>query len=294
MIEVSCSVEGDYVPHTAAMLDSVIEHSGELGVRVHYLHGPDLAETDATLLAQMLASRGAECAFIRIEDDTLAGLPTAGFTGKSTWYRLLLPELLPQLDRVLHLDADLLATDALAPLWATELGEHYVAAVTNVFMTWHLHRPAELGLAGPEHYFNAGVLLMNLAALRDDDQTNAMLRYARLNADRLDWRDQDTLNVMLGHRRLALHPRWNCMNALVDYPHGAEVFGSAVVEEARRHPALRHYEGPAANKPWHYMSDRAAQRAYRRHRRRTPWPEVRLEGRSLGNFLRRTRARVRP
>ncbi len=40
----------------------------------------------------------------------------------SLWYRIFLGELMPEVDRVLYLDADTIAVDSLAPLWATELG----------------------------------------------------------------------------------------------------------------------------------------------------------------------------
>jgi lipopolysaccharide biosynthesis glycosyltransferase len=292
VIEIACAVEGDYVPHLAAMLDSVLENRGDLRVRVHCLHGPDFDDAAGERLSEMLAARDAELSLLSIPDGRVEGLPTQGFTGKATWYRLFLSELLPDLDRVLYLDADLLALDSIVPLWQTPLGDHYLAAVTNVFMTYHRHRPRELGLSGPESYFNAGVLLFNLGALRADDQAERMVRYARTHAHLLEWRDQDTLNVALGERRIALHPRWNCMNAMLFFPEGQAVFGAEEYEEARRNPAIRHYEGPGPNKPWHYLSDPAAQDAYRRHRRQTPWPEVRLEGRTPLNAARKLRTRL--
>ena len=78
-----------------------------------------------------------------------------------------MPELLPEVERVLYLDVDTLALDDLAPLWRTDLGDAYVGAVTNVFQPDHLFHAAELGIR-PEDYFNSGVLLLDLAALRRD------------------------------------------------------------------------------------------------------------------------------
>ena len=72
------------------------------------------------------------------------------------WYRIFLPELLPDVDRVLYLDADTIAVDSLAPLWEIDLDDSYLGAVTNVFQANHVHRPAELGLAGPRSTSTAG------------------------------------------------------------------------------------------------------------------------------------------
>jgi len=293
VIHVSCAVEGDYVPHSAAMLHSVIANSGGLGVHVHYLHGPDFSRQSGTLLREMLEDLGAGISFFEIDDERVAGLPTKGFTGKATWYRIFLPELLPDVERVLYLDSDLIAMDSLVPLWETDVTGCYLAAVTNVFQHNHLHRPAGLGLSGPAAYFNAGVILMNLDLLRRERQTEALLAYATENADRLEWRDQDTLNVVLGKRRLHLHPRWNAMTAVLDFPQAKDVFGPEAVEEARATPAIRHFEGPEQNKPWHYLCDRDLREAYFEHRRETPWPRVTLEGRTPRNVMRRLIGRVR-
>jgi lipopolysaccharide biosynthesis glycosyltransferase len=290
VLHLGCAVEGDYVPHSAAMLHSLIGQSGSLEVRVHYLHGPELPE-DARRLGEMVEAMGAQISFVAVPDELVAGVPTEGFTRKATWYRTLVPELLPDVERILFLDADLLALQPLAPLWETDISDHYVAAVTNVFQADWLFRPAELGI-DPRAYFNAGVLLMNLDLMRRDGCSVAMREYALTQSGNVMLRDQDVLNVVLGGRRLPLHPRWNCMNAMLFFPWSVYVFGAEAVEEAREHPAIRHFEGPSINKPWIWGSWAPQREAYFEHRRHTPWPEVQIEEvpslpRRLGKLLRR-------
>jgi lipopolysaccharide biosynthesis glycosyltransferase len=268
------------------MLQSVLARHGA-DVHVHYMHGADVTDQEERLLETMVTRAGAKISFLRIPDEKLEGLPTIGFTRKATWYRIFLPELRPDLDRVLYLDSDLIVTDSLEPLWKIDMSEAYVAAVTNVFEKHHLGRPAELGLAGPEVYFNAGVLLMNLDFMRQHECTDALLDYGVCEAPRLLWRDQDALNVVLGDRRIELAPRWNCMNAVLLFPWSADVFGAEAVEEARLNPAIRHFEGPSVNKPWHYLCDRDLRDLYVEHRALTPWPRLRVEGVTPGNVVRR-------
>ena len=59
------------------------------------------------------------------------------------------------------------------------------------------------------------------------------------------------------------------------------------MRQARSDPAIRHFEGPSINKPWHYLCDHEMRELYRSLRQRTPWPRVRLEGRTPANLLRR-------
>lgn len=276
-LHVACAAEGAYDAHSAAMLHSVAAHRGALDLHVHYLHGPSFPARSVERLRGMLDHLGAGSTFHSIAPQRVAGLPVVRMFTAAMWYRIFLPELVPESDRVLYLDVDTIAVDSLEPLWATELGDHYLGAVTNVFMPHHVQRPASLGLRR-ETYFNSGVLLFNLDAMRRDGCTRALRDYAIERGRAIEWPDQDTLNAVLGERRLALHPRWNCMNSL-RFDWSAEVFGTGAVAEALARPGIRHFEGPGDNKPWHYGARRSDRELYLAHRRATPWPRVRIEGR---------------
>jgi lipopolysaccharide biosynthesis glycosyltransferase len=290
-LHVACATEGDYVAHSAAMLHSLLVSTADASVHVHYLHGPDFATTDEGLLAEMVESNGGAISFVSVPDDRCRGLPTEGFTGKATWYRVLVPELFGDLDRLLFLDLDLIVIESLQALWETDLRGNYVGAVTNVLPRHYADALTATGFDAAT-YFNAGVLLMDLEQMRRDGCTEAMVEYGVANADGLVLRDQDALNAVLGSRRLALPPRWNCMNSFFVYPWSAEVFDPDELEDAKRNPAIRHFEGPGINKPWHYLCEQDSRELYAQHRRQTPWPRFRPEGRTAKSVLVRLRRQL--
>jgi lipopolysaccharide biosynthesis glycosyltransferase len=292
-LQLACSADEAYAPHSAAMLHSVLANRGRAEIAVHYLHGPRFPAAVRSELERMVVSNGGAIEFHEIADERVRGLPALQQEGLTVplWYRVFLAELLPDVDRVLYLDADTLAVDSLEPLWTTELGDHYLAAVTNVFMRDHADRPQRLGIEHP--YFNNGVMLLNLELWRREEIGRRLVDYARANRDRLGWTDQDSINILLGHRRLPLHPRWNAMNSVIEFPWSAEVFGARAVEEARSRPGIRHFEGPSINKPWHYLCTRSLRELYLEHRRQTPWPEVELDGATWRNRARRMLGRAR-
>jgi lipopolysaccharide biosynthesis glycosyltransferase len=292
MLHVSCAADARYVPHSAAMLHSVLTHSGENGVTVHFLRGHGVTAEDARRLAGMVTAHGGEISFLDLPEQKVAGLPTMDEIGSAMWYRLFLTELLPDVARVLYLDVDTIVLDTLGPLWETDLEGCHVAAVTNVFQEDHIPLPARLGLE-PRDYFNSGVLLMNLDLMRRDGCTATLVEYARANAARLIWPDQDALNAVLGPTRRRLAPRWNCMTSVLRFPWAAYVFSAEELEAARRRPAIRHFEGPSVNKPWHLLCDGDQREDYFEHRRATPWPNVQREGVTPVNLLRRAWLPVR-
>ena len=271
-LHVACAVEGPYDAHSAAMVHSVLTCAQPLDVHVHLLHGPGFPAASARRLEQLVRGHGARLSAHAVAPERVAGLPVVAEFTVAMWYRILLPELVAA-DRVLYLDVDTLALDALAPLWATDLGDAYLGAVTNVLMPHHAGRPASLGL-DPAAYFNSGVLLLNLAAMRRDGSTAALRDCAVRRGAELEWPDQDALNLVLGARRVALHPRWNAMNSL-RFAWAADVLGAREVAQARTRPGIRHFEGPGENKPWHPACTADDRERYHEHLRATPWRPTR-------------------
>jgi lipopolysaccharide biosynthesis glycosyltransferase len=268
-LHVACAAEGRYLAHSAAMLHSAVTRGGT-DVHVHYLHGPGEPAEPLRRLREMLARLGAGATFHEIPRERVAGLPVMDEFTAAMWYRIFLPELVPAADRVLYLDVDTLVVDSLAPLREIDLSGSYVAAVTNALMPQHAGRPGRLGLPEGQLYFNSGVLLMNLDAMRRDRCTDALREFAAGRGPELEWPDQDTLNMVLGGRRLALHPRWNYMNSM-RWVFALYAFGEDEIGEAARSPAIRHFEGPTHNKPWHWAAEREDVELWEAHRRETPW-----------------------
>lgn len=286
VLRLACASGPAYAAHTAAMLHSVIEHRGDLELRAHYLVGPGFPSRTARRIAEMVERHGASIEFRVIPEDRVSGLPAARSFDRAVWYRLLLAELLEDADRVLYLDGDVIAMDDLRPLWQADLAGSYAAAVPNVWDPWNAGRPAQLGLAGPHEYLNSGVVLLDLDRLRADDMSARLIDYARRNADRLPFLDQDVLSIVFAGRWTRLHPRWNCMNSVLLSDAADELLGAEAVAQARRSPGIRHFEGPSVNKPWHILCEREHRAEYFRHRRATPWPRVRPEGVTPANLLR--------
>jgi lipopolysaccharide biosynthesis glycosyltransferase len=275
------------VAHSAAMLHSAITNGGSQVVVAHYLHGPGFPNDAERKLCGMFERHSAEIVFHEIPDRWITRLPVNAPFGPAMWYRIFLPELVDGAQRLLYLDVDTIVVSRIDELWSLDLSESYLAAVTNVCVDPNEHHPLELGM-DPRRYFNSGVLLLNLELMRRDEFSSMLIDRVTRRRVPLTWPDQDALNLTAASTRLELHPRWNCMNTLVArFGSAIEMFGEQVVADAVEMPAIRHFEGPAYNKPWHVLHGRAGQRMYRKHRRATPWPEYRLEEDTRRNRVKR-------
>jgi lipopolysaccharide biosynthesis glycosyltransferase len=284
-LHVACAADEAYVPHCAAMLYSLFRHHPPGALRVHFLHGPGFPAAIVRQLSAWAAGQGADMRFHQIEDSEVSGLPDAGRISRVMWYRIFLPVCVPEADRILYLDCDTIVMDNPAPLFGSDMNGYLVAAVQNIFEKGMERRAHELGLDGAGQYFNSGVLMINLEGWRRERCTERILDFARQNASRLLWPDQDVLNTVLAGRWQALHPRWNCQNSFFYFPHARDVLGAGPLRMATRAPGILHFEGGELAKPWHYLCKNPYRVEYQRNLAHTPWPTQVLEGRTLVNRL---------
>jgi lipopolysaccharide biosynthesis glycosyltransferase len=253
---------------------------------VHLLHDGSIGDGSVhDGLEAMARSAGGTLRFHHLDGDATAELPAIEPFGPLAWARFLLPDLLPDVERILYLDADTLVVNPIRELWETPLGGLPLAAVPNVVerdMWRHVER---LGL-DPRAVLNTGVLLMDLARMRADRSHEAVTSAATELGDRLVWPDQDACNIALEGRWLALHPRWNAQNSLWIWSDLAcGVFGPDVVEEATTAPAILHFEGPSLSKPWHALCRHPWRDEYWRQLRLTPFPDVPREDDTMATRL---------
>ncbi len=194
------------------------------------------------------------------------------------WLRFLLPELLPDHDRVTYLDADTFVADDLWSLATADLDGAPVGAVANVVPAPDWPRLAGLGFSDPADVLNSGVLVMDLARMRAEDTWGQIGDTVAAFADQIAWPDQDALNLVCAGRWTRLHPRFNAQNSVFAWPEQAQgVFGASAVAEAVADPAVVHFEGPLLCKPWHALSTHPWRDRYRATLARTPWAGTPLD-----------------
>lgn len=278
------ATDAAYLPWCATAIRSALQATPERRIVVHLLHAEDVTGPDRERLRAMVADAGATLDLLAVAELPLGGLPPAveAHGGAVSCARMLLPEVLPLVDRVVYLDADTLTCSSLDELWSTPLDGAAVGAVRNVVEPGMRDRLARLGVQDPRRYLNSGVLVMDLRRMREAGSADALLRCVRDRGPELLWVDQDALNLVLGDAWAELHPRWNAQNSFWDWPVWAqEVLGGTALAEATAEPAVLHFEGPSLCKPWHYLCRHVHVDAYRAALSQTPWAGQPLADRTV-------------
>lgn len=155
--------------------------------------------------------------WVPIDLTSFATFNTRPCISKMTYARLVAPlHLPPDVSRALYIDADTLILSDLRPLWEMDLQGAVIGAVIDIDSQKHSHRlrlrPS--WAAGFSHissglqYFNAGVLLIDIARWREMRISERALEYMTANPD-TPLADQDALNVACAGLWTPLDPAWN-------------------------------------------------------------------------------------
>lgn len=123
-------------------------------------------------------------------------------------FKFIIPQIFPELPKILYLDADVLVMRDLKSLFFTDIDEYYLAAVKDMRAIVEVNINETLGLER-NYYFNSGVMLLNLTKMRNDNIADKLIEY-RKNGVNI-FQDQDAFNVIMGCKLKLLPLKYNDM-----------------------------------------------------------------------------------
>ena len=199
-MEVLCACDQRFLPHTATMLCSLLEHNSVSRIHLFY---SSVSEHELAKLEALVARYASKISFYEIVLADLQDLRVDKWASVAVYYRLLAPRLLPaDLDKVLYLDFDIIVRQSLKDLWNIDLTGHALGAVPN----FEDDARKALGLPEGTKYFNSGVLLINLWFWRQSNVAERAISFIRNNPTKVQYWDQDALNATLVRSWIELQP----------------------------------------------------------------------------------------
>ena len=220
-----CDKTGRYSKFTGTAMLSILENTTSK-VTVHILHDSTLTADNRNKFSYIAGQYGQVVKFYNVEKICAGKLNEikrlapkvikSSFT-VATMYRLLIPQILPpKIEKVIYLDSDIVVNLNIAELWRIELDDKPLAAADEVRADFFEHKTnaafnylVKIGSVDYNDYFNAGVLLMNLDALRtDEDRIMSGVKFYGEHPQ-LNYFDQDVLNYLYSKSYLKLPEKFN-------------------------------------------------------------------------------------
>lgn len=166
-----------------------------------------------------------------------------------TYYRLLVANLLPkEYEKCIYLDVDICVCQDISKIFNLDIENNYIAGVVAAGYYFEEENNCKrLDLPSMKQYVNAGVLLMNLKQIRQDNMTQKFIDLSKRNYAS---QDQDVINIACFGKIKTLPPKYNVMTArlFTNDERLKEIYSETEIIEAKNNPIIIHYA--AKEKPW--------------------------------------------
>lgn len=185
-----CACDGRIAQHVPVVIRSARAHSS-VPVRA-YLAAVDMSEAEKRYVSEALDG---DITIVDLELDERLATGRRHIT-PAAYARLYLPDALPEIERILYLDVDMVVMHDLAHLWRYSLDGKL------------------LGIVGEPGDANSGMLLIDAKRWRDEGWTARCEAFLQQHDYRLRDSDQDVLNTLCADEMRAVPWYWNASAVL--------------------------------------------------------------------------------
>lgn len=203
--------DGHYSVWVGTVMQSILEHT-DSRICFHILHDETLSSDNKYKLEKVAYNGSSIAEFHKIDENDFSVVKNqmSRFT-IGAMFRCSLPKLLPDLNRIIYLDADLFVNRDIKELWDVDVREYCLAGVVDEGVDIHnypriLNKYPEIK---KESYVNSGVLYMNLKKLREFGGLKKLVLDFLIENPEAGLPDQDALNVLFHDKVLYLDDSWN-------------------------------------------------------------------------------------
>lgn len=285
-----------YCKYFSVALKSLIDNAASDRFYDIVILATDISDRNKRLLLGMLP-KNFSLRFFDVSDFVKEQLGGLKLTAKNHWsvntfYRLFIPMLMPEYEKVLYLDADICILDSLTGLFDTNFDNKQMIAVRDCDAPLFYKDTKRvdqilniLKMQQTDNYFNAGMTFFNLKNIEVKDYLNKLIQ--AFKAEKLFYLDQDILNVIFEHSTKLVPCKWNFQYHIPMYhPDYLDIITGEEKEEylsASQNPCIIHYT--SSIKPWSYPKEELAEYFWEYARKSPFYEEILYENLVTKNSL---------
>ena len=191
-----------------------------------------------------------EIEFISIKVERFSKFPDLMHFSLNMYFRYLIPELKPELDKALYIDSDMVITADVGELFDTDMQGKPLAAVPyrderadlRPIADQHPECQGRTWMQLPENhlYFNSGLLLLDCDYFRRHSWVTRLFELTAEKAEIIKYPDQDILNLLTCCNYHVLDDTWN---TVIDIDKMYNI-------QHRELPKVLHFTGGSDTRPW--------------------------------------------
>lgn len=251
-INVCLACDNNYAKYAGVVIASVLANANDDDNLNIYILDGGIEENKKNEILSLKSIKDCRIEFVGIDESMFEDykkVATHKYISIATYYRLRLSTLLPDIDRIIYFDCDMVVNSSLAELFNTELGDNIIAGVRDINKRMLKKNPS---------YINAGLVLFDLKKIREQGIEQQFYDYTNKNFETITVGDQQIINDVLNGRIKIVGDEWNVQSS--NFTNRSSY---------TKHPKVVHYV--ARKKPWHFGSFSFHRALYFKYLQLTPW-----------------------
>lgn len=262
--------DNKYMIHTSVVIASVLSNSKPRDSYHFYILASGITDENKNKLCRLKKIRDFEISYPEINYDRLEvfkKVKRSVWVPIDTFNRLLMPDLLPNVDKAIFLDSDIVVMQDIAALYAMNIDDCYIAGVEDLNYAGLVKM---LGYSDAYTYINSGIYLMNLKKMRENNYYDQMIKVVEKEYPKYTVAEQCVINSCFHEHIKRIPHKWNMYHIFLNRPQYNFVpYSWEAWNDGFRNPAIVHFVGP--DKPWSFDSKHPYRDQYLKYLRKTPW-----------------------
>ena len=252
-INICVSTDDNYSQYAGVVIASALAHAAEDDDLHIYILDGGVSDKNKENILSLKDIHRCEINFIKIDErlfDLYKNVKTHSYLSLPAYYRLKLASILPEIDKIIYFDCNVVINYSLKDLFNYDLCSNPIGGVLDI-------KNKKVKLKN-NTYVNSGMLVFDLNKIREENIEQKLYEYTRDNFDKIVMGDQQIINEVLEGQIAILPEEWNVQT-------------SNFVNRSSytTHPKVIHYV--SRQKPWLYGSWNYFKGYYFENLQLTPW-----------------------
>ena len=251
-INVCLACDDNYAKYAGVVIASTLNSAYDSDNLHFYILDGGITEDNKSKILELKKIKNCEIDFINIDNSLFSdylAVKTHSYVSLPTYYRLKLPTLLPDVNRVIYFDCDIIVNSSLRELFKTNMKKAAIAGVQDLNKKQIKKNPT---------YVNAGMLVMDLKNMRSQNIESKFLEWTKEHIDTIKVGDQEIINEVLKGEIKIVDDEWNVQSS--NFTNRSSYTNN---------PKVVHFV--AKKKPWHWASFSIHKKLYFKNLQLTAW-----------------------
>lgn len=251
-INVCISCDNNYAKYAGIVITSVLANASDDDSLSFYILDGGIDNENIEKILSLKKIKECNINFIQIDEsifEDFKKLTTHKYISVAAYFRLKLPSLLPNIDKIIYFDCDVIVNTSLRNLYNTVMNDCPIAGVVDIKKKIVRVNPG---------YVNSGVLVMDLNKMRELSLENKFYEYAKQNFEHIKCGDQEVINAVCKGDIKILDNKWN-----------VQISNFTNRSDYMKNPYIVHFV--SKNKPWQFGSYSYKKELFFTYLQKSPW-----------------------